>query len=164
MAARSSGSVISGKSIKLSIGRPLRVCRRVSRSNWTCSSVGCAGMSMPNSRKQVRALSTACWYSALMTCSWTCRLQTPASSTLVAARGNSSAISCPVFSELPHASSHSAHSNSRLNCNSYSLLQSCSSNCAMPAAKCACADVYAAEALALRPARRSIAATRTFSL
>ena len=67
MAARSSGSVISGRSIRLSIGRPSRVCQTVSYSAWTCSQVGCAGRSMPNRRRHVSALATACGFSDFTT-------------------------------------------------------------------------------------------------
>src|ERR1700683_507111 len=48
MAACSSGSVIGGRSNRLSIGRPSSVFHTVSYSAWTCASIGCAGMSMPN--------------------------------------------------------------------------------------------------------------------
>jgi hypothetical protein len=51
--ARSSGSVIGGRSI----GRPLRVCQIVSYSVWTCCQGGSAGMSMPKKRRHVSALS-----------------------------------------------------------------------------------------------------------
>src|SRR5258705_13614620 len=65
MAACSSGSVISGKSIKPSMWRPLRFCQTVSYSAWTCSQVGCAGISVPNRRRHVSAVATACAHSEL---------------------------------------------------------------------------------------------------
>jgi hypothetical protein len=65
--ACTSGSVIIGKSIRLSIGRPLRVWQGHLVFGLTCSQVGCVGMSMPNRRRHVSAVSTACWFSDFMT-------------------------------------------------------------------------------------------------
>ena len=70
VAASSSESVISGRSIRLSIGRPLRTGQTVSYSAWTCSRVGCSGMSMPNSIRHGNALATACGYSPFKICNW----------------------------------------------------------------------------------------------
>src|ERR1700688_3842994 len=69
--ACSSGSFISGRSIRLSIGRPPRACQMLSYSDWTCSQAGCAGRSKPNRRRPVSALTTACWYSDFTTWNWT---------------------------------------------------------------------------------------------
>ncbi len=68
MAASMSGSVISGRSIRLSIVRSLRARQTVSYSAWTCSQLGCGDMSMPNRRRHSSALATACVFSDFTTC------------------------------------------------------------------------------------------------
>src|SRR5216683_2894674 len=151
------------KSIAVAIGRPFRVSQTLSYSAWTCSWVGCAGRSIPNKRRHVSAMATACWFSDFMTWDWTFRRKTAAWSTFDVPRCNNSTIRRSAFSKLPLRSSHPARSSDTLNVNSYWRPQPLSSRSAMPVEKYASADANAVDALAFRPARRLIVATRAFS-
>ena len=68
MAACISGSVMSGRSIRCSIGRPARPLHTFSYSTSTSSRSGCGGMSMPKRRKHSKALSIALAFSDFTTC------------------------------------------------------------------------------------------------
>src|SRR5208283_2414801 len=57
MAACFSGSVIGGRSMRFSMERSPRFCQIVSYSTWTCSGVGCAGISLPKRRRHSNPLS-----------------------------------------------------------------------------------------------------------
>src|SRR5205807_3957801 len=102
-------------------------------------------MSMPNRRRHVSALSTACGSSPFNKCKWIFRQEASANSTFGVARCSNSTISCSAFSKLPLRSSHSARSSHRLNVNSYWLLQSLSSKSAMPAEKYSRSEEHTSE-------------------